>query len=160
MNKYLEKLASSDHIMKGVISPAWQQEAIAREYGKTLDYPVKTEIKGRARSVGRGLLEGGVAGVGTTAAGLALVKPTLDRVSRSKTKATDAYVRSIRRIAPSPRKTMAEAVKVHAIHNKVFDNIARRVFGAAALAGTAGAIHGAYASLKNQAQEAHNEYSK
>lgn len=32
-NKYLEKIAHSDYILKGLVSPAWQEASIANEHG-------------------------------------------------------------------------------------------------------------------------------
>lgn len=60
-NKYLEKIAA-DHILKGLISPAWQQHAIAKEHGhrgpEGLGPNITSHFVGTGRAGGRAWLDG------------------------------------------------------------------------------------------------------
>ncbi len=78
-NKYLEKIAKSDHMLKGWISPAWQENAIAKDHGKDglkgIGANVGAHYGGTARISGRGALEaipGGLIGAGLGVAASAL----------------------------------------------------------------------------------------
>lgn len=70
-NKYLEKIAS-DHMREGYLSPAWQENAIAKDHGKKglegVGPNVKKHLIGVSRAVGRGYLE--AAGAGAAGAGV------------------------------------------------------------------------------------------
>lgn len=69
-NKYLEKIAK-DHMLKAYLSPAWQENAIAKEHGKEgLKGAVRNVGKhfgGGFRAKGRAALEG-ITGAGVGAA--------------------------------------------------------------------------------------------
>ena len=68
MNKYLEKIAQSEHstnrstlgqVGRGLVSPRWQHNHIAGQYDKQPETGVLAdEAKGRARYLGRGAAEG------------------------------------------------------------------------------------------------------
>lgn len=65
---------ADDHMLKAMFSPAWQENAIAKDHGKEglkgVGANVKQHFKGSFRSAGRGYLEGaagGVAGAGVGA---------------------------------------------------------------------------------------------
>lgn len=122
-NKYLEKIAA-DYIAKGLVSPAWQEQSIAKEHGKKgpgAGELLSKHIGGTTRAGLRGYAEGAAGGVGGLVAGSA----------------------------------------ANALASKV---LGKSVAGGgrigAALGGLAGLVHGNYASLKNQATEAHKKYKE
>lgn len=68
-NKYLENIAKNDHMLKGYISPAWQEHAIAKDHGKegpkgfranVASHEIGT-VRAGLRATGQGLV-GGAAG--------------------------------------------------------------------------------------------------
>lgn len=71
-NKYLEKIAK-DHMVKGYISPAWQENAIARDHGKEgikgVGANIGKHVGGEFRKAGRGYLEGIAGGIGGAVVG-------------------------------------------------------------------------------------------
>lgn len=83
MNKYLEKIAA-DHMLRGYISPAWQENTIAREHGqeglKGFKDNAKKYLTGLGRTAGRAALEGGVGSLAGGAAGLGLSKLVKNRM--------------------------------------------------------------------------------
>lgn len=122
-NKYLEKIAA-DYIAKGLVSPAWQEQSIAKEHGKkgpSAGELLSKHVGGTTRAGLRGYAEGAAGGVGGLVAGSA----------------------------------------ANALASKV---LGKSVAGGgrigAALGGLAGLVHGNYASLKNQAAEAHKKYKE
>ena len=123
MNKYLEKIAS-DHMLRGYISSAWQENAIAKEHGqeglKGFKANAKKELIGKGRVFGRSVLEGAAGSLAGEAAGLGVSKLVRNRMPITS--------------------LLAPHVGKH-------------------LAGLAGALHGGYRSMKNQAAEAHAKYS-
>lgn len=70
-NKYLEKIASNNHMGKALVSPAWQENAIAKDHGqkgpKGAWNNIKSHFGGSLRASGRSLVEG-AAGAGVGAA--------------------------------------------------------------------------------------------
>ena len=54
----LVKEAASNHIIKGMVSPAWQEHAIAKDHGKESNAGVGKHIKGALRANGRSIVEG------------------------------------------------------------------------------------------------------
>lgn len=67
-NKYLEKVAA-DHTLKGLVSPAWQEHAIAKEHGKKGPGAVESvvgDVAGRVRqsfNTGSGIVGGAAKGL-------------------------------------------------------------------------------------------------
>ena len=68
-NRYLEKIAKSDHILEGLISPALQEKSIVKQYGKEgptgFKQQVKSHLKGELKSlpkVGVGAVGGAILG--------------------------------------------------------------------------------------------------
>ena len=109
--------AAGEHKLKAWVSPAWQENAIAKEHGKEGDAGVGKHITGTLRAAGRATLEGVAGAALGTGAGM-----VANRMSRG-------------RLGP-----MAA--------------------GAGYLVGAnVGGVHGAVASYKNQAAEAHKKYA-
>lgn len=67
-NKYLEKIAQSNHVLKGMISPAWQERAIAADHKKTVHQTTGETLGahygGHQRAALRGAVEGLAGGTG------------------------------------------------------------------------------------------------
>ena len=115
MNKYLEKIAN-DHIIEGLVSPAWQQKEIAHDHGKTGPEgwdAYGAHLAGSQRAGWRGVGHGLMGGLGGAAIGA-----LIDR--------------------HDPRLALGLGLTGYAV----------------------GGAHGIYTSLKNQAHEAHEKYSK
>lgn len=143
-NKYLEKIAKSDHMLKGWVSPAWQENAIAKDHGKKgptgIGANVAAHYGGALRASGRGFLEGAGAGVVGAALGggvAALAKNNaVARAAKGGLDLTKAYNRIAANVNP------------------------KAAAGIGALVGyESGGIHGVQKSLRNQASEHHKKYA-
>lgn len=115
-NKYLEKIAK-DHMVKGWISPAWQENAIAKDHGKEglkgAGANVGKHVVGATRSGVRGFahsLVGGAVGMVGGAAVSALSKGKIN-ASRAKDAGTMAgsAIGTIHGTQKSLRNQAAEA---------------------------------------------------
>lgn len=129
-NKYLEKIAK-DHMLKGYVSPAWQENAIAKDHGKEglkgTGANVKKHLIGGLRTAGRGYAHGAAGGAAGAGVGAAL-------------------------------GAAGSAIKGGLKGAKSGGGVGALVGGIAGAYG--GVYHGVHKSLRNQAAEAHKKYSK
>lgn len=119
-NKYLEKI-SSDHMLKGYISPAWQENAIAKDHGKEglkgFGENYSKHVGGGARANLRGVAEGTAGGLVGGSIGYLAKNPALGAAVGATAGILHGGYRSLRNQA-------AEAHKKYASDNRYIEKIA------------------------------------
>lgn len=114
-NKYLEKIAS-DHMIRGMISPAWQQNAIAKDHGHSSagnwGQALEKHVGGDSRQAMRSGVEGAVTGaIGGAVSRLAtLNNPSSAKITRAVSGAS-AVIGSLHGWYKSTKNQAAEAHK-------------------------------------------------